>query len=477
MSRGRAKPPKGSVHDSRHAQEIPVLGSPQDQTNDAFAPPRDPMGPGTSKAATLVYRDLPLVTIATDWEVDDVRSALRANMTGIFERPAQLADSLLGDDRIQATLGSLTSALFGCETIFEPANDSAAAREVLDAWVPCWPGVGGYAGLGWLTVYTKLMGWAPAQIVWDTTGPVWAPTVTPWHQRFTYWHWQLRRFVAMSLDGQIVIEPGDGKWVLQAPWGNYRPWIFGAMRACAQPWLIRHFAYRDWARFSEVHGLPTTLAGCPASASPEQRSQFESALRDRASETTVLLSKGLEGQGSDYTLELMEATDAAWESFPGLIDRTDMSIVLALLFQNLTTEVRGASLAATESHANILQAAVERENVNVQATVRPQVARPFAYLNFGDADLAPKTRYNTQSAEAKKSIAASYQLLGQFLASLRTSGLKMTKPRTFLRNVSGADPGPLEAVDPMTVEAKLAGAVGKAEPDATVPGGTKEEDT
>ena len=454
-------PPAGSVADPRYAERIPVIGSVVDRQVSVFAPPSSPLGPKTAAGASVVYRDLPLITISTDWDVESVRGALRENMTGLFDRPAQLADAVVGDDRVQATFGSLTSALLGCETIFEPANDSAAAKEACDAWVPCWPKIGGYGSLGWMTVYGKIMGWAPLQLVWDTTGPVWAPEMRPWHQRFSYWHWNLRRFIAISQDGQIAIEPGNGKWVLHAPWGDYRPWVFGALRAVAQPWLIRHFAYRDWARFSEVHGIPIKKASCPASASPDQRSSFEAALTNLPSETTVLLAKGLEGQGSDYDLELLEATDTAWESFPGLIDRCDMSIVLAFLFQNLTTEVRGGSLAATTAHMDVLAKAVARENMTMQATIRPQVARPFAFLNFGDPDLAPKTRYDVQSAEAHKAVATLAAELGRFLQSLRASGGKVTDLRGFLTRSGMPDPGEIEAVDPVTVEARMAGATGE----------------
>ena len=437
-----------------------MLGSVTDQRVEAFAPPSSPLGSGSASGASVVYRDLPLVTISTDWDVDSVRGALRQNMCGMFDLPAQLADAVIGDDRVQATFGSLISALLGCETIFEPSNDSAAAREVCDAWRPCWPKIGGYGSLGWLAVYGKIMGWSTAQLVWDTTGPVWAPELRPWYQRYTYYHWNLRRFIAISQDGQIAIEPGNGKWVLHAPWGEYRPWVFGALRAVAQPWLIRHFAYRDWARFSEVHGIPIKKASCPASASPEQRSAFEAALTSLPSETTVLLSKGLEGQGSDYDLDLLEATDAAWESFPGLIDRCDMSIVLAFLFQNLTTEVQGGSFAATTAHADVLAKAVARENMTMQATIGPQVARPFAFFNFGDPDLAPKTRYDVQSVEAQKAVATLAAELGRFLQSLRASGGKITDLRGFLRRSGVPDTGPIEAVDPVTVEARMAGATG-----------------
>ena len=451
----------GAHHTMPGAQQVPVLGDPKSMLDHAFQPGQPKI---SQPGATLIYRDLPIVTIATRWSVDQVRAALAANIIGNFYAPAMLCDEILGDDRVQATMGSRVAGLLSRETIIEPANKSKAAREVCDAFKECWPDLGGYGTQGWLHAYGVMMGWSSAQIVWDTTGPVWKPQLRPWHPIYTYYHWTLRRFIALSQDGQIAIEPGNGKWVLHAPWGDYRAWVFGAIRAVAEPWLGRHFAYRDWMRYSEVHGIPIKLASAPASADPVQRSAFEAALLNIPSETTVLLNKGLEGQGSDYNLELLEATDTAWESFPGLIDRSDMSIVLAILFQNLTTEVKGGSFGATTAHMDILQRGAERDDTAMTTTYR-QITRPFSAINYGDPDLAPTVRRDMKSSAVHKENATLASLLGQFVTSLRTAGIRQKKVRAFIKTF-GLDIGPYEHVDPVQVEAKLAGAIGKADEDA-----------
>jgi hypothetical protein len=55
--------------------------------------------------AGVIYRDIPLVTMATSWGVADVRAALEQLVQGLFDLPAQLCDSIVGDDRVQATMG------------------------------------------------------------------------------------------------------------------------------------------------------------------------------------------------------------------------------------------------------------------------------------------------------------------------------------------------------------------------------------
>lgn len=431
-------PPKGSYWDSPHAQQIPPEALPgvidkqlgggiQPRSDDpAFQPPASPLiGVDPSKMARTVLRDIPIISTLVSWTVDDVRSALRSNLWGIFEAPAQLADAILGDDRVQATLGSRITGLFGREVKHVPADDSLRAREVCDAWAKLWPSIASPQVMTCLDAYSILMGWVPATINWDTTGDLWCPYVYFWHPRYTYYHWDLRRYVALTLDGQVPIVAGNGKWLLHAPFGEYRGWLRGAIRAVAEPWLIRHWAIRDWARFSEVHGMPIKKGVCPASADEIQRDAYAKALAQLATETTLLVSQGNDGINS-YDLELVEAKDTAWESFPGLRDHCDMAITLAILFQNLTTEVKGGSFAATTAHMDIRQGGIQYEAAGWSHTVREQLARPFALFNFGDESLAPYTSWDVTPRDEFQHNADQFQKFGTAVEVLRRGGIQFT---------------------------------------------------
>lgn len=395
-----------------------------------FQQPRDPLKAPSD--VRVVYRDIPNVNSVTEWTVDGLRGALRALVIGTFDAPGQLADAILGDDRVQATMGSRISGLFGRDVIFEASNDKAvrgsrAAREALDAWVECWPKFATSAALTEMQAYTVLMGFEPAQLLWDTTEDVWCPYLRPWHPRFVYYHWELRHYIAISQDGQIPITPGDGKWVLHAPFGEYRGWIRGAIRACAEPWLMRHWAFRDWARYSEKHGIPIVKAFAPAASDEAQRDAFEAALAQLGSESTLLLARGVDGTNG-YDVEYAEPHDDSWQSFPGLIDRCDMSIVLAILFQNLTTEVKGGSFAATSAHMDIRQGGLEFDNNAWRYTLRQQIARPFAAFNFGDPRLAPWTKYDVTPRDELTSNADMFQKFGTAVEVLRRGGIEFDDP-------------------------------------------------
>jgi len=428
--------PPGSIGDSPYAQPFTVpqfieeidkqAGAPNKivQNDPAFPPPFDPVTQANTKTgAKLIYRELPLVTIQNTWSVPGARAALYQHVSGIFEQSNQLWESIIGDDRVMATLGSRTTGLFGREVRFRPADDSDAAKEVLDAWQQCWPLLSGTPALREMNNYTIGMGFQHAQLVWDTAKPVWCPYVKPWSSRYMYFHWGLRRFVALTLDGPMPIMPGDGKWVSHMM-TEYRPWLAGAIRAVAEPWMLRHFAYRDMARYSEIHGLPTRVGKVPAVSDPAERAAFEAAIANLGSDTSMIIPQGVDGQdGSGYEYCLVEARDRAWEVFGGMIEKCDTSIVLALLFQNLTTEVQGGSYAAASAHMDIRQSGLQGDNALWRATIYNQIARPFAYFNFGDADLAPWTDWDVAPRDDLKGNADQFQKFAAAMQALSTAGL------------------------------------------------------
>ena len=391
----------------------------------AFQPPTDATSDATRQKAGLVYRDLPVVTVQNTWSVDQARRALYSHMQGVFYDSGQLWDAIVADPRVRATLGSATTGLFGREIRYKAADDSDAAREVLDAWTTVFPRFAGDSALQLMHKTEIGMGFSAAQLVWDTTKPIWQPYARPWPVMFNYYNWPARCYVAQSQDGNIAVTPGDGKWMLHCANGEYRGWIYGAIRALAEPWLLRHFAARDMGRFSEIHGLPTRVGYVPAVSAPEERSAFEDSLENVGSNTSMIIPRGVDGQANNgYGYELVEATDRAWEAFPGLMDRCDLDIILAILFQNLTTEVKGGSFAATSAHMDIRQSGLQGYDEAWKNTIYRDVARPFAYLMFGDADLAPWTWRDVEPREDLEHNAKQFLQFGTAIEVLARGGVK-----------------------------------------------------
>ncbi len=399
-----------------------------------FQSPRDPLDKGAEARIKLVYRDVPNLTVQSSWTIADTRAALCQHMMGVFEQSGQLMDALLGDPRVQATLGSRIGGLFGRSVRFKPANDSLAAKEVRDAWEAHWPQFIGQESLQRSAVYTVFMGFSHGQILWDTTGPVWLPYARPWHPRYSWFDWYTRHYVAISQDGVLPIFPGDGKWYGHLPFGTEEAWKRGAVRATAQPWMGRNFGTRDWFNYSELHGMPIRKAYTPAAADPVERSQFEASVAGIGSTTTMLIPRGVD-KDLGYDVELLEPSDGSWECFPGLVDRCDMDLVLAIKFQNLTTQITaGGSYAAAQAHGKGEVAQTSADNTAWRTTLRRDFVRPFALFNFGDPDLAPYTDFDVPepAREDYSGNALAFQQLATAVAAFAQAGFKFTNEGEFL---------------------------------------------
>ena len=397
-------------------------------TNDpAFRKPIDATDENTRARAKLIYRDIPLVSIQNTWTIEEARGAIYSHLVGVFYASGLLCDSIMGDDRVTATLNSRASALFGRDNRFKPSDSSSAARECLDAWVKWWPRLAGDSAMREMHDYATMMGFCHSQIVWDRYQPGldYAPSLKPWHPVFTWYDWLLRCYQAIGQDGTIPIVPGNGKWIEHAPYGSYRGWMRGALRPVVEPWMLRHFGFRDMARFGEVHGNPTRIGKVPIVGDPTERENFEIALKGLGADAAMILPGGVDPKdGQGYGYELVEAKSTAWEVHPAQIDRCDMAIVLAILMVNLTTEVNGGSFAAADVHMDIRQGGTQFDNQAWAYTIYNQLARPFAYLNFGDANLAPWTRWDVVGRGEYQDNAKQFKEFGTAIEVLRRGGVQ-----------------------------------------------------
>lgn len=422
---------------------------------DAFAPPRDPLaGVERGDVAGVVYRDIPIVAVSTGtWSIDGIRGALADHMIGQFNRPAQLVDDMAGDDRVQATLGSRTGGLFSQKLIHRAGHPTPTARECRRAWQKNWQRICPQSIMSELMSWAVMMGFAAAQIVWDTTAEPWVPMLRPWHPMFIYYRWDVRKYVALSADGPITIEPGDGKWFLFTPHGPYRGWVRGSMRAIAEKWFIKGLAWRDWARFNERHGLPIIKASVPAAGDPAQKSAFVSSLRTLGQQAVIGLPQNVDGTG--YGVDLMEARDRAWETFGHTVGQCDLAIILTILWQNLTTQVAEGSLAAARVHGDVRQNAIEFDNQTLTEAIYSQLARPFAAFNFSSPEDATRSTWDVTPPEDFESKARTLSHAGQGVNQLRLAGWKVENLRAMARTL-GLDLGALEEVAPVQIEARLA---------------------
>lgn len=451
-------------------QQFPEFAkAPGDPNDPAWQPPHDALdGKNLVGTARLISREIPISVVQTAWTPSSIRSALIALNAGIFDEPSQLVDSIVGDSRVQASLASLSGGLFSRPikfTVPKRFRGDSRAEDCLDAWQELWPTVGAEGVLSEMMQWDSMLGFAIGQITWDTSdAKMWKPHLIPWHPRYVYYHWMYRRYIAMTMDGPELIEPGSGHWLLHAPHNPYRGWMRGAVRAIAPWWLSRNYALRDFSRYSERHGMPVLKAISPFGADPLAIAAFRTAVSKMGQESTMQLPQSADPKFGSYDLELLEASDQGWEGFLALIKQCNDEIVLPLQGQNLTTEVKEGSLAAARVHGDVRQSIIESKARGFQRTFNQQLARPFAALNFGDPELAPMMQWDLEPYEDRKEAAQTLLDFAQALNYLRVAGKKVNDVEALAKSFGlQIKSGDLSDVAPLQVEAKEAGATGKAD--------------
>jgi len=446
-------PPNLAGPSASPAQQLAdALGAVKPPDNDlAWQPPTDPLkGRDLASQPSVVHREIAAVTVQTSWSVADVRAAYGDLAVGLFDRPAQLVDAITGDSRVQAALASRTGGILGRPVDFVVPTryrDSDAAQECRDAFVDAWPTIGAESILSEIQTWTVMLGFSPAQILWDTSGEYAIPHPRPWNPRYSYYHWLYRCYVAITQDGPVPIVPGDGHWLLHAPHGEYRGWLRGAVRAIGPWWLGRNYALRDWCRYSERHGMPIIKVMTPAAGDPVQIMQFRADMSRLGQETCVQLPQGVDRDKS-YDVALLEAADTAWQGFAELIAACDREITLSLLAQNLTTEVKEGSFAAARVHADVRQALLEADARALSQTIYAQIARPFAAMNFGDPDLAPRVIWSVQPYEDNLTAVQTLLQFAQAIYTLRNSGKEVGDVERLAKDF-GINLGKLRDVAPL----------------------------
>lgn len=372
------------------------------------------------------FRDLPIAGTSVFDEVDHVKASLRELERGFFAMPAQLAESMISDDRLEGIVQTRVDALFSLPLEIEPRGDgrraNAVAEEVRGSWEQMFP----QEELKQVLRWGLMLKYAPSELVWNSSGDRWTPRLKCWNPRHSYWRWDTRSYQMVTMDGTERVLPGDGRWVVYTPNGYERGWVYGLVRTSARLFLLRQFSYRDWARWSEVHGLPIRVGVVPSGAAAKTKDAFIQDLLNIGRDTAVRAERDENDKGFD--IKLVEAASQSWEGFQKLVAAVDENAAVLWLGQNLTTSVKaGGSYAAANVHDRIRQDRLEADAKSLGPMLREQALRPWALYNFGDAELAPDVGWSTKAPEDRAATAKTFVDAGTALAAWRSSGVNVDR--------------------------------------------------
>lgn len=356
----------------------------------------------------------------TQWTVGQVRTALRLHAEGDFHRSALLCDAMRGDDRVKSDLRTRVYAVTGLPFRLDPSTtgDQRRAKTVRDELAAKWPRICPASLARQILRWGVLEGLAFGLVDWNAAAGRWWPSIDLWHPQHLRWHESLRTLQTQTTVGLADIAAGDGTWLVHEPEGS-RGWLDASVRGLAVPYLLRALSRRDWARFSEKHGLPITGAVVPEEADTDDKDDFFDDLRQLSTEGIVMLPKDRDGRGFDVKM-IEPGNDRAWQGFEHVLQHCDVSIAVELLGQASNAQ-EGGSYAKAVALNTIRQDILEADAAALAETIRNDILRPWARFNFGDPELAPTPVWDATPPEDASRLATTWQATGTALAQWQTA--------------------------------------------------------
>lgn len=371
------------------------------------------------------------------WTVAQVRCALDAHEQGDFALSSALADQLLRDPIIAGDLEIRCRALASRSALpfrVEPGAGDGRKREAArkrceDLWWSTCPET---------TIYSVqrsaiLMGLSVGRVSWARTKSDWRPRLRhlPTHglSYSAYEGW-----IYTSRDGQRhSVTPGDGTWFLFLPNGD-RSWLGGAVRRLGEIWLQRVYARRDWARFSERHGMPVLAISEPSSerddvegsggADGARTKAFYRRLRASMGRDAVLrLPQGATKDDVGWSAEWLELVGEGDRTFLSQLNKLEAEIHYALLGKDPVGGAKGGDgeLASERRHSEFLGSDAE----TLSTTIRDQVWKPDVAFNIdpNDLELAGWGRWDTRPAPDLERRATTLDKAADAVTKLHAAGV------------------------------------------------------
>jgi phage gp29-like protein len=397
------------------------------------------------------FWQVPVPSFST-WTVGTIRAVLAEHEQGYFQNSALLAEAMERNPRIKGALETRVLGVQGLPFKLTDSPDGHAQRapSVTARAMALWPEIAPKETLGELLRWAVLLGVAFAEVIWTTTGGAWVPRLRAVHPTFVSWDVNARRFRVETLDGPEWIEPGDSRWAVFG-YSSERPWMRGVVRCLGLPDNLRGNAVRDWARWSEKHGLPIMLAKVPSDAPEPDKDRYFADLSSLGSESTVMAPQAEKDRPS-FGAELLEPKDAAWEGFERFVASQDADTAIAIVGQTLTTEVKGGSLAAAKVHDRVRGDYLEADAGMIDSGTRRQVWRPWALYNHGDERLAPVPQTDASVPEDRAAIADAWAKTGTAVRAWIDAGanvdIKAAAERAGMPLVAGQELLPKSALEP-----------------------------
>ena len=362
----------------------------------------------------------PSVRVLQVWTPAQVRSAISSADGGHMSLAAELCDNLLADESIGGAIETRTGGLQGLPLTFQDgrgdeAGDSPLAPELTEDWTHSYP----EEETKQLAAWGLMLGVGFAEQVWTEEDGRFRPRLKFWHPKHFLFDQTINRWTVRTADeGMIVIEPNDPKWVVYTPYGSHRPWARGLWRGLSRWWLVKNYAIGDMGAHGEKAAMLVITATGERSPTAGQREQLANELQDVGKDGVAALPTG-------FNIELIEAKSSIKELYISQVEAANSAFVLAINGQNLTTEVKGGSLAAAAVHERVEARRIRSDGQTLSTTLHDQSLVYWTEWNFGASAVAPWPQWDTDPPDDQQAKATVFDTHAAALVKVKAAGFKV----------------------------------------------------
>lgn len=211
-----------------------------------------------------------------------------------------------------------------------------------------------------------LFGYQPLEIAWSraegTEGHIYPEDVVGKPQRWFVFNEQneLRFLTKENTSGEQLPER---KFLLARHEPTYaNPYGFASLSRCFWPVTFKKGGFKFWVMFAEKYGMPFLVGKHPRGAGKSETDALADMLTQMIQDAIAVIP-------DDSSVEIMTVEGrASGDIYNKLIEACKGEMSIAMLGQNLTTQVQGGSYAATESHMEVRKDITDGDKKIVQQT-------------------------------------------------------------------------------------------------------------
>jgi phage gp29-like protein len=258
-----------------------------------------------------------------------------------------------------------------------------------------------------------LFGYSPLEVLWERVGGYILPKdiVGKPHEWFVFDEGNKLRFRTKTNYNGKELPPR--KFLLARHKPTYQnPYGFAELSRCFWPVTFKRGGFKFWVKFAEKYGMPFLWGKLPRGLDQKEYDALADSLENMVQDAIAVTP-------DDASVEMLTVEgQASGDIYRNLISECKSEVSIALLGQNLTTEVKGGSFAATKAHMEVRKDITESDKKVCERVFNELIGWIFE-LNFASGARPVFSMYEQEDVD--KTLAERDKLLTEAGVKFRKS--------------------------------------------------------